>query len=217
MTDDDKTKRREVIENNKAWRAAEPVRHSYIQELLTRKKVPDGTLRYLVTEIITEPHRVGDADERLLAELLGVDDTGRSYPQAGPRYVTKLTDARLPFGLLVQVAADNEQTMGVHTWRHKNVRAARWLTYLQTVGYTLSDIEQHVVAAAAPTSTESDKTQAVGETAAEGAEIITLRKRSDAAVAPAQADDDIADTDDDIADTDETTSTATDADPVDVS
>jgi ParB family chromosome partitioning protein len=136
--------RREVIENNKAWRAAEPVRRQHIRDLLARKTVPKGCLRYLVTEVMVDPDAVGTGDDELLAELLGVD-TPRGRRQVGVDFAAKLPDARLPLALLAQVAADVEQTMGVHTWRHPSPTAARWLAFLASTGYTLADIEQLVV------------------------------------------------------------------------
>jgi ParB family chromosome partitioning protein len=42
LPDEAKAERREVIEHNKAWRAAEPVRRDYIRALLARTKVPKG-------------------------------------------------------------------------------------------------------------------------------------------------------------------------------
>ena len=32
--------------------------------------------------------------------------------------------------------------MGIHTWRHRSLDAARWLAFLASAGYVLSDIEQ---------------------------------------------------------------------------
>ena len=40
LPEEAKAERREVIENNKAWRAAEPVRRDYIRTLLNAGKVP---------------------------------------------------------------------------------------------------------------------------------------------------------------------------------
>jgi hypothetical protein len=69
-----------------------------------------------------------------------------------------VSDAQLPLALLAQVAADREQTMDVHTLRQRSADAARWLAFLATTGYVLSDIEQHVVddAAAEPASEAGD-------------------------------------------------------------
>ena len=51
---------------------------------------------------------------------------------------------------------DREQGMGVHTWRNRDVRAARWLGFLAGVGYSLSDIEQQVIDAA-PSEEEDEE------------------------------------------------------------
>lgn len=145
MTDDEKAERRQVIENNKAWKAAEPVRRRYVQGLLTSKKVPPGTLRYAVGEVLTAPDRVGEGSDTLLAELLGVKALTGYGRHVGSEVVAKLPDSRLPLGLLAQVAADNEHAMGTHTWRQRDPRSARWLTFLASAGYGLSDIEQQVI------------------------------------------------------------------------
>lgn len=145
LPDEAKAERREVIENNKAWRAAEPVRREWVRGLLTRKSAPKGTLRYVAQEIAGQPDRVGDGKEELVAELLGVDLPAGYGRSVGAAHVAKVTDAQLPLALLAQVAADREQVMGVHTWRNRNAEAARWLTFLAATGYVLSDIEQHVV------------------------------------------------------------------------
>ena len=145
LPDEVKAERREVIENNKAWRAAEPVRREWVRGLLTRKSAPKGTLRYVAQEIAGQPDRVGDGKEELLAELLGVDRPAGYGRSVGAANAAKVTDAQLPLTLLAQVAADREQTIGVHTWRNRNAEAARWLTFLAATGYVLSEIEQHVV------------------------------------------------------------------------
>jgi ParB family chromosome partitioning protein len=150
MTDEQKAARRQVIDSNKAWKAAEPVRRRYVQVLLARKKPPTGTLRYAVGEVLAEPARVGDASDDQLAEFVGVEASSGYGRQVGRDHLAKVSDARLPLGLLVQVAADIEQAMGVHTWRQPSPRAARWLTFLASGGYGLSDIEQHVIDQAQP-------------------------------------------------------------------
>jgi ParB family chromosome partitioning protein len=145
MTDDEKAERREVIENNKAWRAAEPVRRDWIRSLLARKTPPKGTLRYVTEAILGRPDRVGDGKEDLLADLLGVDAPAGYGRSVGAGQAAKANDAQLPLALLAQVATDQEQTMGVHTWRHSDATTASWLTFLASTGYSLSDIEQHVI------------------------------------------------------------------------
>jgi len=156
--DEQRAERREVIENNKAWRAAEPVRRQYVQELLARRGLPQGTLRFVVTELLAEPERFGDGKDELLADLLGVASPDAWRRKVGSAFAAKLPDARLPLGLLAQVAADREQTMGIHTWRHTSPAAARWLTFLASTGYALAEIEQQVVDAASNDEDPTDPT-----------------------------------------------------------
>jgi ParB family transcriptional regulator, chromosome partitioning protein len=158
LTDEQKAERRLVRENNAAWRAAEPVRREYIRELLSRKRPPKGTLRFVVSEVMRRPEYVGDGKDDLLAELLGTDAAAGSWGRAvGPELVERATDARLPLVLLAQVAADREADMDVHTWRaHRPTDQARWLSWLASTGYTLSAIEQSVIDLVAPTDDETD-------------------------------------------------------------
>jgi ParB family chromosome partitioning protein len=154
--DDQRAERRQVIENNKAWRAAEPVRRQFTRDLLARKAAPKGTLRFVVTELLAEPERFGDGKDELLADLLGTTAPGGWRRSVGPAHAARLAEARLPLALLAQLAADRGQTMGVHTWRQVSPASARWLTFLASAGYVLADIEQCVVDRAAQSGAGAD-------------------------------------------------------------
>jgi ParB family transcriptional regulator, chromosome partitioning protein len=147
-----KAERREVIENNKAWRAAEPVRRDHIRSLLTAGKVPKGSLRFVTAEIMADPAEIGRGSDEMIAQLAGITaeptdtDLYRWGRAAGPTLEAKASDARLPLVLLAQVAAAREQSMDVHTWRSPTAQAEpRWLTFLAGTGYALSAIEQTVI------------------------------------------------------------------------
>jgi hypothetical protein len=105
---------------------------------------------------MASPRRVGDGSEQLVAELLGTPAatvTDRCDPRrvAGPQAAKRAGDARLPLVLLAQVAADAETAMHDHVWREtRPAYAATWLTWLAAVGYELSEIEAHVIAAGTP-------------------------------------------------------------------
>ena len=158
-----KAERREVVENNKAWRAAEPVRRDHIRTLLNAGKVPKGTLRFVTAEIMADPAEIGRGTDDMIAELTGhvAEATDTSLYQwgrtVGPAIEAKASDARLPLVLLAQVAAAREQSMDVQTWRRTTARAeARWLSFLAATGYTLSDIEQAVIDNAATAEGDDD-------------------------------------------------------------
>jgi ParB family chromosome partitioning protein len=55
MTEEARAARREVIDLNKQWRAAKPVRREYIRDLLARKTPPKAALRFAVTKILADP------------------------------------------------------------------------------------------------------------------------------------------------------------------
>jgi hypothetical protein len=145
MTEEAKAARREVIEGNKAWRAAEPVRRQWVEDLLARKTPPKGTLRFAVGEVLADPDRIGDGKDAMLAELLRKPEPRAWGRSVGAAAATEASEARLPLVLLAQIAAAREQTMSEATWRTANGSAARWFVFLASTGYTLADIEQRVV------------------------------------------------------------------------
>lgn len=156
LTEAAKAERRLVLDNNRAWRAAEPVRREYIKTLLSRKTAPKATLRYVAGEVLGRPSRLNDGTEGLLADLLGVNDPGGYGRHVGAAALTEASDARLPLMLLAQVAAAYEQTMDVHIWRSRHPDAADWLEFLASTGYTLSAVEQLAIDTAAGRATPTD-------------------------------------------------------------
>lgn len=121
------------------------MRREYLRGVLARKTAPKCTLRYAVGEVLAAPGRVGDGKDEILAELVGVEGgNGRTW-RLGAAQAPKATESRLPLVLLAQVAADREQTMDVQTWRRPDPAAARYLSFLASTGYQLSEIEQQVV------------------------------------------------------------------------
>jgi ParB family chromosome partitioning protein len=148
MSDEQKAERRTVIANNRAWRDAEPVRLAHVQNLLRRATPPKGTMRYVTTEILTSPEMVARASGSDVAAIVGRDDADEARPwerHAATDLAEQATDKRLPLVLLAQVAAAFEGAMSPHTWRSRSDVAARYLRFLVSTGYTLSEVEQIVV------------------------------------------------------------------------
>lgn len=158
----DAEKRREVIANNKAWRAAEDVRRTYVASLLKRKaSAVKGCLRWCVEEIMRNPSSFGTGDETMLGMLLGVQpDHAAAHNLSDPDHdyghmigvdrTRAAADSELPMMLLAQLAADREGGMGLWTWRSQCADdAARWLNFLERNGYELADVERLVVDRAA--------------------------------------------------------------------
>ena len=159
LSEEEKAERRRVMEGNKAWRAARQVRQQFLKDLLARRTPAKTTLRFVTETILAHPARVGDGDDTLIADLLRLSSDHRKTGfgrSAGLTAAARATDARLPLILLAQIAADAETALHDHTWREtRPAVAARWLAWLASVGYTLSDIETQVVAAGTPTDPAS--------------------------------------------------------------
>jgi ParB family chromosome partitioning protein len=143
----ERVERREVIAGNKAWDSAQTVRRTWLRTFLARKAAPkdagvfvavtlvdrgDWTLRFVLERGHTLAHELyglGEAPaygepDRLAAMLDGAS-----------------TDRALMVALGVVLAAQ-EQAISRNTWRSTSPVTARYLRYLQTNGYTLSDIER---------------------------------------------------------------------------
>lgn len=144
--------RRAMLAGNKEWRIAEPVRIQFIRDLVARKTCPKGVLRFVTSEIMADPMalggKMGPTNEKLVAVFLGKDTTAQNSEKVvGPAAVKReKNDARLPLILLAQIAADREQMMDHTTWRLGTAKSARWLKFLVSMGYTLSDIEKKAAA-----------------------------------------------------------------------
>jgi ParB family chromosome partitioning protein len=147
--DEARAERRRIIDGNRDWRAARHVRREFLRVLLARRTPPKGTLRYVVEAIVAEPSRLADGNEALMTELLGPAPNPPTWGRAaGPHAAKGATDARLPLVALAQVGAAAETALTDHTWRERRpAGAAKWLSWLNSVGYTLSDIETRVIEA----------------------------------------------------------------------
>ena len=125
------------------------MRRQFVTDLLARKSTPKGALRYAVDTALSDPSGFGRADSAQIAALGSLDlSKGDQWgPAIGHLLVERASDARLPLVLLAQVAASVESSMGVHTWRNARyaARERTYLSFLVSQGYTLSEIERHVV------------------------------------------------------------------------
>ena len=77
MTEEEKAERRTVIENNRAWDAAESVRVDFIKTLLKAKPAPKDTLRFIFDSMGGHSYTVADGlseHHGFAAELLGGSD-----------------------------------------------------------------------------------------------------------------------------------------------
>jgi len=172
----ERARRREVIERNKAWRAAEPVRLAFVTEVCARRSAPKPMLRYLAGDLLAHPSGIGHFDAEQVAAFLGLSATAvPSWSNASPASpsVEQTPEGRLPLLLFAQVAGSVEATMGVHSWRSGDRRVAGYLGFLAVLGYTLSEVEQLVVERTARLATEAGDEPDDEDGAVEAADIDT--------------------------------------------
>ncbi|ALJ21417.1 ParB/RepB/Spo0J family partition protein [Microbacterium sp. No. 7] len=148
MTDDEKAERREVIASNKAWDAAQTVRREWLTQFLGRRTLPKDAPRVIATALATDRTVVAkglEGGNKLAHDLLGVAqdsawgaDRLAGFAHTHPAKAVHVTLAIVLGGL--------EASTGRHSWRNPNRGTAGYLTTLEAWGYTLSDVEQIIIA-----------------------------------------------------------------------
>jgi ParB family chromosome partitioning protein len=142
----EKKARKLVIENNKAWKAAREVRQQWLAKYLTRKSPPTGAGEFLA---VTLTRHSGVANStggnNLAAEWFGAKraDYGSSTELA--KLADKANDKRaMVIALGVILAGYESDHCTDNAWRSDGTANAtgRYLRYLQTLGYTVSDVEE---------------------------------------------------------------------------
>ena len=133
--------RAEVIEGNKAWRAAEDVRREWLALLSKGSKLPKGAELVMAKQLAQG--MVGDATGWSLLTGQGkIGRYGQEYRDA-VAYIEKLTPARAAVAALAMCLAVLEKfTADVQTWRSPNVQCADYLRTLAGWGYELSEAEE---------------------------------------------------------------------------
>lgn len=138
--------RRDVIESNKAWRAARTVRQEWLRNLLARKTAPKLSARFVVAELARGTHDLRRAMEdhhKLAHELLGLsaptwEDPGTALIDLAER----ATPARAELLILGMILTAYEAGLSDNAWRNGLMTTKRYLRYLEGIGYELSPIER---------------------------------------------------------------------------
>ncbi|GIG27274.1 MULTISPECIES: ParB/RepB/Spo0J family partition protein [Cellulomonas] len=157
MTDEQKAERRRIIDGNKAWRSATTVRREWLATFAARKSAPKGAaamLGYVVTHRADDLIRASREGHRMARDLLGLN--AQAY--GGRQAISDALDAAAPgrqqvIALTVALAAIEDATDD-HTWRHPVSHVARYLTTIESWGYTLAAIEREAITGRQPTTDE---------------------------------------------------------------
>jgi ParB family chromosome partitioning protein len=136
-----KADRKLVIENNKAWASAETVRRSFLKTFANSKGIPKGAAALIATGITKDVGQFNYAQGSgaLLADWLGTDDL--------QDLIEKAPEPRALAIALVRILAVYETNLSIRSWREDgtNNAAGRYLRFLQSVGYQLSDVELYAI------------------------------------------------------------------------
>lgn len=142
----EKKARKLVIENNKAWKAAREVRQEWVAKYLTRKTPPAGAGQFLAVTL-THDSAVANSHSghNVAAEWFGAKraDYGSSPELA--KLAEQANDKRaLVIALGVILGGYESDHCTDNAWRSNGTGNAtgRYLRYLQSLGYTLSDVEE---------------------------------------------------------------------------
>lgn len=137
--------RKLVIDNNKAWTAAEAVRRTWLTTFSKAKTTPKGTGMFLATALCRDPETLHSIEgNHLAAKWLGKSSTS-TYGRVDLAPAKSATEARATVLALVQVLAGYEANLTQQSWRgNGNANAVgRYLRFLTQCGYTLSEVEQY--------------------------------------------------------------------------
>lgn len=124
-----KAERRRVIAGNKAWAASHEVRAEFLEQLAQRKTAIPGGAVFALDSLQDTRDLIGVYGDR-------IDTTGMSAAQATNALVLWICRSRQ-----VNAAADQGKSL----WRggsHHSVSIARFLRFLESVGYTLTAAEE---------------------------------------------------------------------------
>lgn len=144
----EKVELRRVKVNNKAWRAAEPVRRDFLVKLLGRKNPPKRVQQFLAASLVEGDPTLRKAMERqhgFACELLNLVEPGWGRPHPLAARLSRATANQAVMTQLTVVLAACEAACDVHTWRHPTAAHRRYLAALIDWGYVPSKVERLVL------------------------------------------------------------------------
>lgn len=143
-----RTARRDVINSNKAWVAAETVRRRWLTDFFARKTPPKGSIRFIAESLADADYALTEAftcGHRLAHELLGIADKAPAYGRRSPaldELVAKASEARANMIALALLLAAYEDKTSRDSWRSVDQATARYLRFMEAQGYELSVVER---------------------------------------------------------------------------
>lgn len=149
-----KAARKDVITSNQAWESAEKVRRAWLKKLFGGKTAPKGAVKFVAESLARADHELSQAisgNNEMALTLLAVKATGNMAGcKALAAQMARATDARAQLIALALVLSAYEARTGKHSYRKIDDATSRYLLFLQSIGYVLSDVETRATVTAAP-------------------------------------------------------------------
>ncbi|WP_051367478.1 ParB/RepB/Spo0J family partition protein [Hamadaea tsunoensis] len=149
-----KAARKDVITSNQAWESAEKVRRAWLKKLFAGKTAPKGAVKFIAESLARADHELSQAisgNNELALTLLAVKTTGNMAGcKALAAQMARATDARAQLITLALILSAYEARTGKHSYRNVDNATSRYLLFLQSIGYALSDVETRATVTANP-------------------------------------------------------------------
>jgi ParB family chromosome partitioning protein len=185
-----KAERREVIESNKAWDAAEPVRRDWLAAFAARRTAPKGSAAF-IARVVTEHAEVvaSVAGSQLAAEWFGLKHTGYGYGNGWAALVDKATDGRAQVIALCRLLASLEKGTDRQSWRRVMPATADHLALIAAKGYDLSEVEKRAAGLSRPKPARRARGTKATSASTAAADEASAGEMSDEGVTATKADD----------------------------
>lgn len=146
-----KAERRDVIDSNKAWDTAEPVRRTWLAAFATRRTAPKGSAAFIARVLTEHPEVVASVSgSQLAAEWFGLQHAGYGYGTGWAALVDKATDGRAQMIALCRLLASLEKGTDRQSWRRVMPATADYLNFIAAHGYDLSEVEKRAAGVTRP-------------------------------------------------------------------
>ena len=140
--------RSDVIQSNKDWRSAETVRRRWLTEFATRTKPPVGAEVFIANCLTAADHPINtvlSTVNTLAYEVFGIPEADRPTYANRTTPITDLvagaTPARATVITLGVLLSAYESVTSVQSYRNLSDSTARYLRFIESAGYTLSEVE----------------------------------------------------------------------------
>lgn len=142
MTDEQKAERKLLIERNKSWDAAAPVRGRWLAEFLQSRKFPTDCGEFTAVAFMRFGTDLANRGQEMSVTLLGLEYKYPGYSQSQLANLVTERPARAGALTLALVLGQFEAGMNRESWRYPTEGGKFFFQQIEKWGYTLSDVER---------------------------------------------------------------------------